>query len=692
MAARFSTPRNAAQVSRVLASLRQIAVWLRRPTVGSAAACLLLSWVPGGVAADALYPNNVSIDGHLCEVQEIVFSDTTTKAGAYPVGSRLLGLRGQCSYGGTLVKRSLIVVQPAGGGPDEVMGANSADGARALIAAGCSTDPFVFGTFESTGSSFQPYHAFRFDVDTKAFLDLGAFGGPAGTSSALGASIDGAVVVGASNLTTAGASVWQAFRWTPALGLRNLGSIAPGGYSEARATSLDGTVVVGGSDFPGATANDFSSFRAFRWALTNPATGAGTMTDLGPATYEALAVNGDGSVIAGIGNRHAFRWTPDGGAVDLGALPGHVNSMATAVSADGKVIVGISSANFITSSYPAPGPVYDSKARAFRWTQATGMRDLNLLLADAGVDLTGVTLTGALGLSHDGQTISGTGIRNGANGTSGFSLRYADATTGGVPTVPNYQGMWWNAQESGWGINFAHQGDTLFATWFTFGADGKPLWLVGAATKTADKVYSGKLYTGTGPAFDAVPFDPAKVAAAEAGTATFTFTGNGAATFAYTLDGVSQSKAITRQQFGTTIPACAWGLQPDLARATNYQDIWWASPAGSESGWGINLAHQGDTIFATWFTFDHEGKPWWLVVAASKTGDKAYSGTLYTGTGPAFSAVPFDPSKVAGTPVGTATITFADGNRGTFAYTVNGVAQTKAITRQIFAAPGTLCE
>ena len=28
--------------------------------------------------------------------------------------------------------------------------------------------------------------------------------------------------------------------------------------------------------------------------------------------------------------------------------------------------------------------------------------------------------------------------------------------------------------EPGWGINFAHQSDTIFATWFTYGADGKP--------------------------------------------------------------------------------------------------------------------------------------------------------------------------------------------------------------------------
>ena len=40
----------------------------------------------------------------------------------------------------------------------------------------------------------------------------------------------------------------------------------------------------------------------------------------------------------------------------------------------------------------------------------------------------------------------------------------------------------------------------------------------------------------------------------------------------------------------------------------NYQGLWWNAPAASESGWGINFAHQGDVIFATWFTYDLTGK------------------------------------------------------------------------------------
>ena len=79
----------------------------------------------------------------------------------------------------------------------------------------------------------------------------------------------------------------------------------------------------------------------------------------------------------------------------------------------------------------------------------------------------------------------------------------------------------------------------------------------------------------------------------------------------------------------------------------NYEGLWWASPPGSESGWGINFAHQGDVIFATWFTYDANGKGWWLSMTANKTGNGVFSGILYQTTGPAFDAVPFDPARFA---------------------------------------------
>ena len=260
----------------------------------------------------------------------------------------------------------------------------------------------------------------------------------------------------------------------------------------------------------------------------------------------------------------------------------------------------------------------------------------------------------------------------------------------------NFQGLWWASppgSESGWGVNLNHQGTTIFATWFTFGTDGKPVWYVVSATSTPanPNVFSGDLYTGTGPPFTA--FDAALVAAVQAGTATFTFTDANTATFAYAVNGITQSKTITREVFASPVPACAFGALADLALATNFQDIWWRAPANSEPGWGINLTHQGDTIFVTWFTFGEDGKPVWFVVATSKAAANVYTGTLYRMvSGPPFSAVPFDPALVSGTAVGTVTLTFSDGNNGTFAYVVDGTSQSKPITRQVFAAPGNACQ
>lgn len=265
-----------------------------------------------------------------------------------------------------------------------------------------------------------------------------------------------------------------------------------------------------------------------------------------------------------------------------------------------------------------------------------------------------------------------------------------------APPPRNYQGLWWGApagSESGWGINFAHQGNIIFASWFTYDLAGKGMWLVMTANQTAAaNIYSGTLYSTKGPAFNAVPFDPAKVVPTAVGNGMLSFSDANNGTFSYTVNGIAQNKAITREVFGA-LPSCATAASSaSLTAATNYQDLWWGAPGGSQSGWGINLNHEGDTIFATWFTYDLDGSPMWLVVTAAKAAPGVYTGTLYRTTGPAFNSVPFNPASVVPTAVGMATFTFADGNTATFAYTVNGIAQQKAITREVFSGAGTVCQ
>ena len=259
----------------------------------------------------------------------------------------------------------------------------------------------------------------------------------------------------------------------------------------------------------------------------------------------------------------------------------------------------------------------------------------------------------------------------------------------------NGQGLWWAspaASESGWGINFAQQGDVIFATWFTYDTDGSGLWFVMSNGRlTGNNTYTGELYRTTGPGFNATPFDPSKVQRISVGNATVSFNSDGnTGRLAATVNGVSIDKPITRQVFAAPAPTCA--ANGTAGSLPNYSDLWWASPAASESGWGVNIAHQGDVLFVTWFTYGPDGRAMWLVGSnVTRTGNGTYSGALQKTNGPAYNASPWNPSQVSRTNAGTVTFTFSDANNGVMSYDVAGVRQSKNITRQVFSIPATVC-
>ena len=430
-------------------------------------------------------------------------------------------------------------------------------------------------------------------------------------------------------------------------------------YSEANGINASGQVV-------GEMAADgLQPKRAFRY-------GAGVLTDLGTASGSdsyAYAVNASGQIVGASGGRAVLYGA--GTISDLGTVADYSNLpyqyRARSINAGGQVIGDASYYAALDAFFIRP------------WVRIDGtMRDPNTLVDP----ITGWNITEVVGITDAGQIAA-----NGCGPPGCHALLLSPISS------LNYEGLWWNApasSESGWGINFAQQSDVIVATWFTYDLTGKGWWLAMTAPSTGTHTFSGALYQTRGPAFDAVPFDPNQVTRTPVGVGTITFTDVSNGTFAYTVNGVSQTKTIARQVFGA-LPDCTFSPLNNLVTATNYQDLWWNSPAGSESGWGINLTHQGDTIFGTWFTYDQDGSPMWLAVTAKKGPAGVYSGDLMRTTGPAFNAVPFDPAAVQRTKVGDATLGFVDGNRGFFAYTVNGTQQTKVITREMFRAPGTPC-
>ena len=111
----------------------------------------------------------------------------------------------------------------------------------------------------------------------------------------------------------------------------------------------------------------------------------------------------------------------------------------------------------------------------------------------------------------------------------------------------------------------------------------------------------------------------------------------------------------------------------------NYADHWW-NPA--ESGWGLFIWHDNlDRVLAALFTYGSDNKADWYTIQAGRwVSFNIYEGQVIKTTGPGFST--FAPGSTVQTQVvGTATLNFTDANNGVFTYTLNGVTQSKTITR-----------
>ncbi len=115
------------------------------------------------------------------------------------------------------------------------------------------------------------------------------------------------------------------------------------------------------------------------------------------------------------------------------------------------------------------------------------------------------------------------------------------------------------------------------------------------------------------------------------------------------------------------------------AAATDYTDIWW-NPA--ESGWGVNLAQNGNFIFATFFIYGPNNTPTWYTGHLQQDATGKFTGSLYATTGPWFGTVPFDPNQVGVSEVGTATFQPSAANAGVLTYRVASVQVVKNIQRQ----------
>ena len=113
--------------------------------------------------------------------------------------------------------------------------------------------------------------------------------------------------------------------------------------------------------------------------------------------------------------------------------------------------------------------------------------------------------------------------------------------------------LWWNANESGWGVTATHQREVVFLTFFIYGPDSRPTFYTAKANYTGQSSsgalnFSGQMVQTTGPWFGTF-WNPNAVPPGRAvGNVTFSAFVD-AATLSYSIDGTVVNKALTRQTF-----------------------------------------------------------------------------------------------------------------------------------------------
>lgn len=127
-----------------------------------------------------------------------------------------------------------------------------------------------------------------------------------------------------------------------------------------------------------------------------------------------------------------------------------------------------------------------------------------------------------------------------------FALATAPAR--GTSTGHDISDSWWNPAESGWGIQFVQQHDTVFATLYVYRPDKSRDFYVAVLGPTSPVAWTGTVYRTSGPWFGG-PFNPAEISEIPVGSMTFTIKSSFYAELAYVIDGVAVTKTVERMSF-----------------------------------------------------------------------------------------------------------------------------------------------
>jgi len=186
-----------------------------------------------------------------------------------------------------------------------------------------------------------------------------------------------------------------------------------------------------------------------------------------------------------------------------------------------------------------------------------------------------------------------------------------------------YTDVYYDPDESGWGVFLVQSNTVQFVAFFIYGGDGRPTWYTAQLTDDGTGQYTGPLYATTGSPFSSA-WNPAQLTVTPAGTATFHPLDLYRATLNYTVNGVTTVvRPIQRQTLAS------------YAMAGRYSGSMAGSIGGCNNGnddpmfrgrYVVDVAQDGETSASLTFTFvdqTHSG------IVCTVTGPLTHFGRLY---------------------------------------------------------------
>lgn len=320
-----------------------------------------------------------------------------------------------------------------------------------------------------------------------------------------------------------------------------------------------------------------------------------------------------------------------------------------------------------------PEPARPQPGQPYRLTAAIMMWDYRIQNVDIAARIVSATDVATLSVPGGNSGLQGEvqfDVMPRALGDHAIELEFRGRTRR-VAIKGTYQNAWWGGSaENGWGVALMQRGNTLVAGWYLYDSAGNATWLtMPPCTWNASlTTCSGTLYRASAAWFG--DYRGTSFAQSIAGTATFTFTGAETAVMDYVVDGQRGQKTLG-------VLDVAAGAAPGAA---DYTDIWWGGQ--DQSGWGLALVQQRGVLVGVWYTYDRAGKPTWMLMnGGSWINATTFRGTLARATSSPVIGPTYDPKVFAPTIAGDITLVFSDANNAVMTYSVDGVTQTKAISR-----------